>query len=199
MDGSPLVMLGVLAFLVLVLGFVYTLIFQAENTDTIAGYRSPPGATAPNLMSLLAVGISSGKELTVTEEDINRYLSATLRGKQNGPAIGSPTFSAVGVRLADGHIEIVVERTLFGRRHTMATHFVLVQKTENGSVSWSLDTAGGKFGRLPVNGIFLRIGWRPLLKLANAYDQELRILKHASSLRVEDHRSLIGPIQTEKH
>lgn len=199
MDGNPLVMLGVLVFLVLVLAFVYAMIFQAEFTDNIAGYKSPSGTAAPNLMSRLAVGLSSGKELTITEEDINRYLSATLRGKQSGPPLGDPAFTAVGVRLVDGHIEILVERRLFGRRHTMATHFVLVQKTENGSVSWMLDTDGGKFGRLPVNGIFLKLGWRPLLRLANAYDQELRILKHASSLRVEDHRILIGPIQTEKH
>ena len=198
MDGTPLVVVGGMLFLLFVCGFVYYLALQPEITEDISGFHPTSGTKSPNLMSLLAVGLSSGKDLAITEGDINRYLAATVRAKQNGPTVGNPEFRGIAVRLEDGHIEVLVERTLFGRKHTMATHFVLVQKNEGGERLWSLDTDGGKFGRLPVNGLFLRLGWRPLVKLAHAYDQELRILRHASSLRIEEGRVLLGRMELDK-
>jgi len=185
------------AILVLLTGvclFLYYLAFQAEDMSDIAGYQPPAGTSVRNLKGLLAVGLSSGQKLTITEEEINRYLAATLKAKQAGTLSGSTTLKGIAVRLEDGYVEVVVERELFGHRHTVATHLIPSQKTIDGQPQWDLEIDGGKFGRLNVSGQLLLITLRPIQNLGSAYSDELRILQHASSIRVEDGRVLLGPV-----
>lgn len=189
---------ALLVLFALVFAYLYYLAFEAEDTSDIAGYQAAPGTTVRNLKSLLAVGLTSGRNLTVTEEEVNRYLAATMTARQEGTLGEKASLQGIGVRLEDGHVEVVVEREVFGRRHTVSTHFTPSQETVDGRSNWDLQVDGGKYGKLHVGGQLLRLTLRPILRLGEVYSEELRILQHASSIRVEDGRILLGPVVTRE-
>lgn len=195
-QGGFLAALTVL--MMLVFAFLYFQAYQAESLDDVDGYNAPAGTTVRNLKSLLAVGLSSGKNLTVTEKEINAYLSATLHARQAGPLASKASISGVAVRLVDGQFQLIIARQLFGRPHTVAMNFDLSQIKEGNASVWQVQADGGRIGRLPVNGGLLRLILKPVGQIGSAYAGELKILRHASSVRVEDGRILLGPVEVKK-
>ena len=183
-----------LVLLLLMLGglvFCYTLAFTSEASDA----RIPaPGSSVPNLKNLLAVGLSSGQNLTVTEEDINGYLAATLKARQAGPLADRAPLRRVAVRLRDGSFHVVLVREILGREHTVAVRLTPSQTGSGGERVWSVQPSGGSIGKLPVAGGLLALVLHPVNKLATIYRDELKILRHASSIRVESGRVLLGPV-----
>lgn len=187
-----------LVLLLLVFGvmvFCYTLAFSPEPS----GAKVPPSGTeVPNLKNLLAVGLSSGKNLTITEAEINGYIAATLKPRQGGPLSERAPLRHVAVRLRDGVFHVVVERELFGREHTVAVHLTPSQSGAEGQRVWSVQPSGGSIGKLPVAGGLLALVLKPVNQLTALYQDELKILRHASSIRVENGRVLLGPVAVKQ-
>jgi hypothetical protein len=173
------------------LGFCYVLAFTSDPS----GARIPAsGTSVPNLKNLLAVGLSSGQNLTITEEEINGFLAATLKARQGGPLAGQAPLRRVAVRLRDGVFHVVIERQVFGRAHSVAVHLTPSQTGSTGERVWSVQPSGGSIGKLPVAGGLLALVLNPVNQLAAIYRDELKILRHASSIRVESGRVLLGPV-----
>ena len=177
------------------LGFCYMLAFSGESS----GAKIPKaGSEVPNLKNLLAVGLSSGKDLTVTEDEVNGYIAATLKARQGGPLSEKAPLRSVAVRLRDGVFHVVIEREIFGRPHTVAVHFTPSQGGSEGQRIWSVQPTGGSIGKLPVAGGLLALVLKPANNLAAIYRDELKILRHASSIRVESGRVLLGPVMVKQ-
>lgn len=173
------------------LGFCYLLAFTSDPS----GAKVPAsGSSIPNLKNLLAVGLSSGENLTVTESDINGYLAATLSVRQAGPLAGKAPIRRVVVRLRDGVFHVIFVREVFGREHCVTVHLTPSQSGAGGDRVWSVQPSGGSIGKLPVAGGLLALVLPPVNQLASLYRDELKILKHASSIRVENGRLLLGPV-----
>ena len=171
--------------------FAYLLAYQGDRVDA----RMPAkGSNVPNLKNLLAIGLSSGKNLTITEEQINGYLAATLRAKQGGPLAGKASIERVMIQLEDGEFRLILVRKLFGRPHTVSLHFQASREGVGKDSLWNLQIHSGKVGKLPVAGGLLQLVLAPARQIASLYPSELRILQHASSLRIEKGRLLLGPV-----
>ena len=188
--------MAALALLMLALfAFLFFLAFQAESLDDVAGVQSAPGTRVPNLKSLIAVGLSSGKDVAISEAEINGFIQATLHARQAGPLAAKGPLRGVVVRLKDGELEVILRRQLFGRPHTIAVHLAPSRETlPSGQARWNILPDGGKVGRLPVGGALLQLILKPVLQIGSAYSKELDILSYASSIRVEDDRILFGPV-----
>ena len=183
--------LGLLLIMLVGLGLCYILAFSSEPP----GAKIPAsGSSVPNLKNLLAVGLSSGQDLTITEEDINGFLAATLVARQGGPLAGKAPLRRVAVRLRDGVFHVVLVREVFGREHCVSVHLTPSQTAAEGERLWSVQPSGGSIGKLPVAGGLLSLALQPVNQLAALYRDELKILKHASSIRVENGRVLLGPV-----
>jgi hypothetical protein len=173
------------------LGFCYTLAFTSDPCDA----KVPPsGSSVPNLKNLLAVGLSSGQNLTITEPEINGFIAATLQARQGGPLAGKAPLRRVALRLRDGDFHVVLVREVFGREHTVSVRLTPSQTASGGERVWSVQPSGGSIGKLPVAGGLLALVLHPVNQLAAVYRDELKILRHASSIRVESGRVLLGPV-----
>lgn len=183
-----------LVLLLLMLGglvFCYTLAFTSDACDA----RIPAsGSSVPNLKNLLAIGLSSGQNLTVTEEDINGYLAATLKARQGGPLADRAPLRRVAVRLRDGNFHVVLVREILGREHSVAVRLTPSQTGAGGERVWSVQPSGGSIGKLPIAGGLVALALHPVNQLAAIYRDELKILRHASSIRVESGRVQLGPV-----
>lgn len=183
-----------LLLLLLMLGglvFCYTLAFTSDASDA----KVPAsGASVPNLKNLLAVGLSSGQNLTVTEPEINGYLAATMDARQGGPLAGRAPLRRVAVRLRDGDFHVVLVREIFGREHSVAVRLTPSQTGSGAERVWNVQPSGGNIGKLPIAGGLLALVLNPVNQLATIYRDELKILRHASSIRVESGRVLLGPV-----
>lgn len=172
-------------------GFAYFLAFQGEK---VVARVPPKGSNVPNLKNFLAVGLSSGKDLTITEEQINGYLAATLVAKQGGPLAGKASIERVLIKLEDGEFHLIIERKLFGRQHTVSLNFAASREGVGKAALWNLQISSGRVGKLPVAGGLLKLVLAPARQIASIYPSELKILQHASSLRIENGRLLLGPV-----
>ncbi|MFM7180828.1 MAG: hypothetical protein ACKO2G_05115 [Verrucomicrobiales bacterium] len=173
------------------LGLCYTLAFTSDACDA----KIPAsGTSVPNLKNLLAVGLSSGQHLTITEPEINGYLAATLKARQGGPLAERAPLRRVAVRLRDGDLHLVMVRQVFGREHCVTVRLTPSQIVSGGDRVWNVQPSGGSIGKLPVAGGLLALVLAPVNQLAAIYRDELKILRHASSVRVESGRVLLGPV-----
>ncbi len=189
-------------FILVVLGFcwIVRLAYLPESLDDIEGYG---GAGAqeerepvPNLKALLAIGLSESGETVIDEDTLNRYLAATLRMEQQGAFAAHSTVEGVAVRLLDGTAEIIVERRIFGRRHTVATRLRVEQvELAGGRRVWEVAVKGGRLGRLPVGGQVPRLAMAPLRRMGALFSEELEIFRHASSVRLEHKRVHLGALE----
>lgn len=192
-------------FVLVVLGFcwIIRLAYLPESLDDIEGYggvgerveREP----APNLKALLAIGLSESGETVMDESALNRYLAATLRMEQQGAFAAHSTVEGVAVRLLDGAAEIIVERRIFGRKHTVATRLRVEQvELAGGRRVWEVAVEGGRVGRLPVGGQVPRLTMAPLRRLGALFSEELQIFRHASSVRLEHKRVHLGALEVRE-
>jgi len=178
-------------------GYILYLCFQAEDLSDVAGWRGIQEGSVKNLTAELAVGMSAGSDVILTEEEINRYLASTLKLSQGGMFSGQSQIKGVAVRLDEGVCEVVFVRELYGRPHTVSLHYAPRQVEEGGRTVWEVSYAGGRFGRMPVGGVFLGLATPGHRALAAAYSDEMRILRHANDLRLEKGRAIVGPARVE--
>jgi len=189
-----------LALLVLLFcGLVFALFLatQAEDTSDIRGLGSD-GQSARNLKAALAIGLSGTGTTTITEAEINRYVAVTSKLEQGGALAEKAKIEDAAVRLRDGSVEVVIRRELFGRPHTVSTRFRVSQTAgEGGKRVWEVVPEGGRIGRLPMGGQLVRLTMGPSRALADAYQAELNIVRHASSVRLEDNRLSLGAVTVQ--
>jgi len=197
--GSGKSGLFIILFLALAAGFFYLiyLSFQAEDISDIAGSERPPQGAVKNLTAELAVGMSAGRDVRITEAEINRYLASTLELNQGGMLSGQSVLRSVLVRLEEGICEVVFVRELYGRPHTVSLHYAPIQKIEGGRTIWEVSYSGGRFGRMPVAGVFINLVQSGHHALAKAFSSELEILKYASGLRIEKGSVVVGPARVQ--
>ena len=193
--------------------------FVPQDLSDIDGYRDEPAAIPTAGRDLAAVLRASRSRLTpatITEEEINNYLSRTLRLDQGGLTKGYVTLRGVWVRLEAGHAEVILERELnvegFNRRHTVAMHMAFTQTIEPGtgiatgfnpvghSASFAdrmMEPNAGRFGTVPVVEGYLVLVRDSFVALLDAYPEIQKsfqeLLGAGMRVTIEDGRLLIAP------
>ena len=144
--------------------------------------------------------------VTLTEEEINRWLARTLEVKQDGMFGMSLQFNQVAVRLTDGMAEVVMERKL-GERLLTVSMFISIDQVRDGDrlrTEMNLHAGssrklpalmmGGRFGRLIVPQGFLRMVTPAYEGLAEVLQEELENgFSDMVGIRIEDKQVVLDP------
>ena len=195
------------------LGAAVYFIGKPQDLGDIQGRASGPTAAAPvpDLGVVLKRAIDENYKITLTEEQVNRYLQQTLAAKQGGVLGEFVTFTGVSVRLEDNRAEIIMERSFMEHPLTLSM-FVRVEQTldvqgrtqttvmrDGGPFVPDLPrlerlVKGGRFGSLVVPQGFLLLVLPGFEKLADAYKNELHLgFEEMSRITIADGKLILDP------
>lgn len=144
---------------------VIGLVLKPSGLKKIEGYPGElitdnPRNLLAEVQALLRPDVS-GKTLTFTEAEVNRYLNERIKGRQKGPVSAVVKFQGVYVDLAPTYAEFYVVRSAFGLPFAISTRIEL----QKGQYQNRWRTKGGTIGgfRLsdkqftPIVAVFLRL------------------------------------------
>jgi hypothetical protein len=189
------------------LGAAVYFIAQPQDLDDIGGYAAGDRLAARNLRTVLENSVERGHAVTLTETEINSWLRTVLEARQGGHLSEQATLDGVRIRLNDGHAEVILERTVFGRPLTTSM-FISIEQTESaqglrtqvhlhgGAYHENLPqpTRGGRFGRLVVPQGFLLLVMPSFRSLAAEFSEEIRLgFEEMSRIRIEQDRLSLDP------
>ena len=174
---------AVLLFALILLIFLFTAIalsFLPQDLSDLAG-RNEDGTITPserNLERVLENAAEKGIKVTLSEEEINQWLSSQLSGTQEGLLQNTVKFRSTWVRINDGSIDLIFEREAFNRLHTVAMNVEIEQLIdENDHMSSTIHRKGGRLGQLPVPHGYLTLVMSSYRELASTMATEVRLLK----------------------
>jgi len=160
-----------------------------------------------NLTQVLHESVERGHELTLSEGEINRWLSQTLRVRQAGLLAGQVKLSRMGIRLEPGRAEIVIERRMFGLSHTLSMYLQVLVESDGNTTSkevllhggpmlgWlPLFKRGGRFGSLTVPQGYLYLVKPTFFQLGDVYKEEVNLMfRKMHEIRIEQDRVVFKP------
>lgn len=201
----------VLFVLVLLGGFATALFFiaQAQDMTDIRGYDglSVVGGQR-DLKKVLENSIERGHALTLTEEEINRYIRRTLAARQGGRLSPWVELKGVAVRTEDERVEVVIERLIAGRPFTVSMYLSIEQQElPDGRIATyvhrhggrMLDRlpqpmAGGRFGQVLVPQGFLLLVLNSFEQISALYEEELSLaLEEMTRIRIGEQGVVLDP------
>lgn len=160
--GSALkrLFLLVASLLVVGMGFAVYLSFQPQDLDGISGYRSDDRLENPiDIPARIEAAAKTRQPITLSERQINSWLAANLRVKQEGKLADVVDMKGVWIRfdkVEGGRAEIVIEREVRGITHTSSLYMRFERKKkENGAFTTTVRKDGGRFlGAVLIGGRF---------------------------------------------
>lgn len=178
-----------------------------QDLESIDGYRADAATQARDLALVMEKSLEKGHSLTLSEEEINRWLARTVAPRQGGLLASLVTLEGVWVRLMDGYVEIIQERSMLGYRFTVSVFVSLERTEEAGRVrkqahlhcgpyheALPRPLRGGRFGRLVVPQGFLVFVMPAYRKLAHEFRNEIKLgIEEMSSVSFESKRLILKP------
>lgn len=199
--ASILLLCGVLIAAVYRASQAQDLVDIATYNELKQGWGDQPISRPRDLLTDLQDAAYLGAEITISEDDINRYLQATLLAKQEGLFSLVAGIDSVWVRLHDGYAEIIIERRLQGIEKTYPhniAYFIQPETLPDGSFTGlqgngekliGLFPVSGKIGNLQVPSLANLLTQPALDNLAASYTSELDLLANkADQLIIKDNR-----------
>ena len=126
--------------------------FDPQPLDDIEGYRGKPGPpplTGRNLATVLENAAKNNHGVRITEKEINEYLLRTLKFEQGGVFKGRVTARGVWVRLEKDVAEIIIEREIMGKSHTISMFLRPEQeKQDDDSMLTKVHRSRGRWGQI---------------------------------------------------
>ena len=164
--------------LVVIGGLAY-LSFDPQDLSDIEGYEkdrndSPlPLLGGRNLGTVLENAAKNKHGVRITEEEINNYIRRTLKFEQEGWFKSFVIARGVWVRLEEDVIEVIIEREVWGKRHTISMLLQVEQSMQDdGGINTSLRREKGKWGRTRVLNGFVLLTNSSFKALQEAYAEE---------------------------
>jgi len=175
------------------LGFGIYLSLQSQNLDDITGRNESDRERNPvSVPALIETAAKSRTDTTITERQLNTWLSDTLKARQDGLLSDWVDIKGLWVRFDEqegGRAEIIIEREIKGFPQTVSM-FVRIEreKLEDGNFSttilkeggriWGLLAAGGRFGKARVPQGFLYLTRDSFESLVELFEQELEWMEN---------------------
>jgi hypothetical protein len=194
------------------LGVALFFITQAQDLSDIAGRKPAAGEEkARDLRAVLKSAVEDSYPVTLTEEEVNRYLRQTLAARQGGLLEKAAALEGVRVRLEKDRAEIITERTVAGWPVTLSM-YVRVEQTIDvkGKIRTSVAREGGpylpevprlehllkggRFGQLVVPQGFLLLVLPGFEKLATVYKDEIHYgFEEMARITLEEGKLVLDP------
>jgi hypothetical protein len=209
--GSCLGKLGGLFVFLLLSSLTAALFFisQPQDLTKIDGYGPVAKMPPPrDLRTVLRNAAERGFPVTLTEEELNRYLATTLHSRQGGLLSEHVKFDGVWVNLEPGRAELILERHVLGHPLTLSIFLRIERRLDEKGLSVidihrdggpyikdaPLPNQGGRFGQLVVPEGFLLLIMPSLEKLATAYSEEISLgFREMGNIRIDDSRISFAP------
>ncbi|MEM9080615.1 MAG: hypothetical protein AAGC74_07995 [Verrucomicrobiota bacterium] len=181
-DRSKRLQSSVILFALILLIFLATAIglsFLPQDLSDLEG-RTENGqadGTSRNLERVLENAANQNIAVRLTEEEINQWIAQKVAGSQTGPLTNNVLYRGAWVRLKDDSLDLIFERTAFGRPHTVAMNITIEQTLEgNNRVNSQIKPQGGRLGQMPVPQGYLLLVMNSYHKLAAALSPETKAL-----------------------
>lgn len=204
---SKLIMLLLLA----ATGGVVAAVFyasQPQDLTDIGGY-GPNAKALPerDMKVVLRNAIDRGYAVTLSEAEVNQWLSRTLSTKQGGPLASQISLDRVWVRFEESRAEVIMERHFMGKPFTVSM-FLQVSRMENlKGITTEIELhggpyhadfpnppRGGRFGKLTIPQGFLILVMPAYQKLAEAFPDEIRMaFSEMSRIKIEKGSIVLDP------
>jgi hypothetical protein len=206
---GKLVGLFVLALLV-GLGAALYHVYLPQDLSDIGGVE--PSLTTPtspprDLRAVLQKSIEGDYSVTLSETELNQWLTRELKLKQGGELAQWVSLKRVCVRLRAGVAEVIIERDVAGYPLTTSM-FLQVERTESAEgISTQIHlhgggfhevvpipTRGGRFGQLTVPQGFLIMVMPDFRKIADLFETEIDLgFQRMARIKIEDKRLVLDP------
>ena len=133
------------------IGLLALVSFDPQDLSDVDGYVEDSSAVipgGPNLVNLLENAARNKNGVRLTEEQINNYIRRTLKFEQGGWFESFVTARGVWVRLQENVVEVIIEREVWGKRHTISMLLEPEQTAqEDGGINTTVSRGKGKWGR----------------------------------------------------
>jgi len=131
--------------------------------------------------------INRGKELTISETELNTYLNQRLQGEQGGLLSSIVEFKGVYVDIAPETAEIFIERELFGFPVTMSSKV----KAENFRGKLVYRPAGWSLGKLETEKRIMKPIVDLFKRLRTTCADEYQVMQQMHNVRFEDDKLVL--------
>ncbi len=159
-----------------VIGLLAYLSFDSQDLSDIDGFVENSLAIAPagpNLANLLENAARNKNGVRITEEQINSYIRRTLKFEQGGWFESFVEARGVWVRLQENVVEVIIEREVWGRPHTISMLLQPEQTAQDdGRINTNVSRKKGKWGRAKVLNGFMLLTNSSFVSLREAYATE---------------------------
>jgi len=181
------------------------MLFLSQDLEDIDGLASPDGGR--DVSVVLRESQLRQVPVTLSEAEINQWLSRALRSRQGGLLEDTVSLERVAVRITEGLAEVVMVRRIGERNFTVSMYFNIEQVRHGDNLRTELNLhggpyvawlpkppRGGRFGRLVVPQGFLRLVMPSYESLAEALSEELNNgFRKMVFIRLKDKRIEFDP------
>lgn len=198
------------AFSSLLLAGALVIMLLPQDIWNIEGYgEGAQSQQARDLTAVLRESVERGHEITITEEELNRWLGSTLQVEQKGLLGFAVKINGLAVRLREDEAEIVMERSFLGIKSTLSMYMQVLVEADHSRSSkevllhggpiaefFPALKRGGRFGRLTVPQGYLYLVKPAFFQLGEIYQEELELaFRKMHGIRLEDGRVVLTPRQ----
>lgn len=189
-----------------VIGWVVVQTWIPQDLSTLPGYKK--AGDEANIPELLRQAVKKNVTLTLTEEDVNKYIASTLKASQHGILSSIARPNGVGVRFHEGYMEIIIERQIASQYLQTISLFVTVIQEEDPSSplpstrleyrenneKQSYIDKGGTLGSIAVPQGYMRLLLPAFENLADAYEDFLSsVIDNGRIIRISEGRIDLMP------
>ncbi len=176
------------------IGLLAYLSFDPQDLSDVDGYVEDTSTVipgGPNLAHLLENAARNKNGVRLTEEQINNYIRRTLQFEQGGWFESFVAARGVWVRLQENIVEVIIEREVWGKRHTISMLLEPEQTAqEDGGINTTVGRGKGKWGRSRVLNGFMLLTNSSFASLREAYAVETQqiwdMLRGRFQIKVSD-------------
>lgn len=165
-------------------------IHRPASLEEVAGIDATGKQPATELLDRIEQAIwRRNASLELSEADVNRYLAASLTGKQNYPSALLARFERVAVSFHPGMCRVWLCWTEGQRRLTASLDFTITRVGRN----FVVEPRGGSLGRLPVFRGALTALVPGLRSLCGALDEEIHATFQMNQIQFEKDKVILDP------
>lgn len=191
------------------LAVILVFVARPQDLSDVAGYGvQPQGSRVRDLNEVLKRSVEDGHAVTLSEQEINRWLARNVTLTQQGLLADRVSGSHVWVRLEDDLAEVIMERRVFGRPLTVSMFFQF--RMEPGAEGARKEVVlhggpyldglpavkrGGRFGRLVVPQGYLHLVKPAYDQLAAACADEIRLaFEEMVTIELKQDQLVLNPL-----
>ncbi len=190
--SEPVFSMSTVFLLVVALGIaaIMAMLMLPRDLSFIQGYPYKAKGTPENLLTEAQESlVKRDAEVVFTEEEVNQYLNARLKGSQGGAFSSFVNFEAVYVDFEKDSSEIYMVRKVFGMPMTISLSMSL--KNLQSQFIWRGE--GGSIGHFKMK----KYQFQPIIaafkNMASAGQGEIEVLNQMGDIRFEDDKIVLDP------